>query len=90
MTLRRPKNPGARRHLERTPAQETAFRVFRLRGLYWMLHALTGPRLQAAKHLVDTELSLLGAETETDRHARRRSEWAAADADPEQFQEVPF
>ena len=94
MTLRRPKNPGARRHVRRTAAQERAFRVFRLRGLYWMLHALTGPRLEFAKQLVDWELTRLGAEPESERYARRRREWLAEadalDAQDRQFEEIVF
>lgn len=74
MSLRRPKKPGSRRHVERTPAQETAFRIFRLRGLYWMAHALTGARQAAFKALIDAEIADLGAETETARHARRLRE----------------
>lgn len=82
--LRRPKNPGSRAHVERTPAQWKAFRIFQLRGLYWSLGALTGPRLTFARQLVDWELTRLGAETESDRYARQRAEaearWAAEDA----------
>ena len=80
MTLRRPKKPGSRRDLKRTPAQETAFRVFRLRGLFYMAYALTGSRREAMQRLVDAEISRLGAEPEGDRYARKRG------AD----QEVPF
>lgn len=101
--LRQPKRPGVRRHVRRTVAQERAFRVFRLRGLYWMLHALTGPRLEFAKQLVDWELTRLGAEPETERYARRRREWdledgASSSSDEQaapvlgddEFEEVPF
>lgn len=101
--LRKPKRPGVRQHVQRTEAQERAFRVFRLRGLYWMLHALTGPRLEMAKMLVDWELTRLGAETETDRYARRRREWdledGASSSSDEQaapvevetdFEDIPF
>lgn len=101
--LRQPKRPGARRHVPQTEAQKRAFRVFRLRGLYWMLHALTGPRLEMAKMLVDWELTRLGAEPESERYARRRRQWdleagvastsdeqAAPDLDDDEFEEIPF
>lgn len=75
VSLARPKKPGSRAHLQRTPAQETAFRVFRLRGLWWSLFGgLTGERLQHARALIDAELADLGAETQSARWARQKRE----------------
>ena len=96
MTLRRPKNPGARRHIKRTEAQERAFRVFRLRGLWFSLYGgLTGHRLAAAQALIDAELADLGAETQTARwarHQREMDERLAAEeaAQAETFADLPF
>lgn len=95
MTLRRPKKPGARAHLQRTEAQERAFRVFRLRGLYCMAYALTGERRAAALALIDAEIESLGAESETARADRRRREfeerWAREDAAAADLErELPF
>lgn len=93
--MRRPKNPGARAHLARTPAQETAFKAFRLRGLWWALYALSEPRRSAAQRLVDAELVAIGHEPQTERRLRhiREQEAATAAATRERFlleEELPF
>jgi len=96
VTLRRPKNPGTRRHIKRTDAQERAFRVFRLRGLWFSLYGgLTGHRLAAAQALIDAELADLGVETQTARRARERRELyerlAAEEAAERELEaELPF
>jgi len=96
VTLRRPKNPGTRRHIKRTDAQERAFRVFRLRGLWFSLYGgLTGHRLAAAQALIDAELADLGVETQTARRRRETRELyerlaAEEAARAETFADLPF
>lgn len=95
MTLRRPKKPGSRAHLTRTPAQDRAFTILRLRGLWWMVFPLKGWRRDVARLLIDYELLSLGAETQTVREARRRAELDArleanAEARRLTFEEIPF
>lgn len=72
--LRKPKNPGSRRHLERTPAQEKAFRAFRLRALWHQAGLLTAGRAGTARDMIDLELRELGFEAEGDREAARIAE----------------
>lgn len=52
------------------------WRIFKLRGLYAQVSMLTGERKTVARALVDQELALLGAETETKRDADRRAKWS--------------
>jgi hypothetical protein len=79
--VKRTKNPGSRAHLTRTPAQERAFRAFRLRGVYWMLTVLTGPRRELAQMMVDWELQSLGVERESERYEKRRKWYGLSDLD---------
>lgn len=77
----------------RTPAQEAAtdraFRIFRLRGLYYQALLLTGERREQAQAAVDAELRLLGAKTH-DEHAAEVAARMASDHDPEDFAEPAF
>lgn len=65
----------------RTPAQEVAtersFKIFRLRGLWYMCLILTGERRAAAQQLVDDELALLGAKPQAQHDAERFARWDA-------------
>lgn len=98
MTLRRAKNPRSRPPKALTPAQKVAWQAFRLRGLYHQTNLLTGERRAAAQAAIDAELDRIGHETETDRWARRRREWEAADAAeaeaersrPAMIEDIPF
>lgn len=58
----------------RTPAQKAAHQrnwmIWRLRGLYWQMHLLTGERRARAIEQLDAELSALGAEPQSTRTAR--------------------
>lgn len=73
-------------------ARARSWKIFRLRGLYAQLYALTGPRRTIAQGLVDQELELIGAETETARHARRRRELDERYAEDvsEALEPIPF
>lgn len=58
-----------------TPAQKKArernWRIYKLRGLWWILSShLSGKRLDTARKLVDEELAELGAEPASDRIER--------------------
>lgn len=48
-------------------ARDRSWRIFKLRGLYAQVSLLTGERRTVARALVDQELALLGAESETKR-----------------------
>ena len=50
------------------------WRVWKLRGLYWNSHPLTGDQLALHRANVDDALRALGAEPETERHERLRRE----------------
>ncbi|MDO9471926.1 MAG: hypothetical protein Q7J28_02640 [Caulobacter sp.] len=77
----------------RTQAQEAAtdraFRIFRLRGLYYQALLLTGERREQAQAAVDAELRLLGAKTHAE-HAAEVAEHLAAEPHPDDFAELPF
>lgn len=89
MTLRRPKNPGTRRDVKRSPAQEVAWTAFRLRALWHQASLLTGERRAAAQAAVDAELERIGYPTESERQAVRRARWdAELQSQPEEFEEV--
>ncbi|MCR5875123.1 hypothetical protein LRS10_13575 [Phenylobacterium sp. J426] len=77
MSLRRPKNPGSRRHVERTPAQETAWRIFRLRALWHQACLLTRVRADAVRALIDDEIVACGGEAECFRRAKREADHLA-------------
>lgn len=77
MTFRpRPYDPNRPRKPEseaQAAARQRAFRIFRLRGLHSLCWLLTADRRVVAQALVDQELTLLGAESETKRQADRRA-----------------
>lgn len=77
MTLRRPKNPGSRRHLDWTPAQQAAFRIFRLRALWHQAVMLRRERADAVRKLIDDEIAAAGAEPECFRQAAREAAFLA-------------
>lgn len=87
MSLRRPKNPGARRDLKRTPAQEAAWRIFRLRSLWHLAGLLSRDRADGVRTLIDDEIHALGAPPECFRQAVRESRWLDNKIEPE---ELPF
>lgn len=97
MTLRLSRKPWHERK-KLTPAQEAAnarsFRIFRLRGLWHFAVILSPERRDAMQALIDAELADLGAEPNTQRQARIRAAWAAADQrerDLEELEaELPF
>ena len=79
----------------RTPAQDDALRVMRIRGLFYHSYTLSGWRAKVMRLLCDAELIARGQETQTARDARKRAEFeaqlAADDAIREiDFAEVPF
>lgn len=82
------KRPSAKQNQSRT----RSWRIFRLRGLYWQIHLLTGSRRTMGHALIDQELELLGAETETMRIERRRRELDERYAEDvsEALEPIPF
>lgn len=74
----------------RTAAQESAWRVFRLRALWHQASLLSGERRRAVQRLIDSEILGRGAEPERKRQERRWREWDARDAAPDTFEEVAF
>ena len=82
------KRPSAKQKQSRT----RSWRIFRLRGLYWQIHLLTGSRRTMGHALIDQELELLGAETETMRIERRRRELDERYAEDvsEALEPIPF
>jgi hypothetical protein len=82
------KRPSAKQNQSRT----RSWRIFRLRGLYSQIYLLTGSRRTMGHALIDQELELLGAETETMRIERRRRELdeELRTLDSEAFDEITF
>jgi hypothetical protein len=66
-------------------ARDRNNRIWRLRGLWHQQHLLTGSRRTMALALVDAELELLGAESETARRDRRLAELNASISEQEQI-----
>lgn len=89
MTLRQSKTPRIN-YTPRTPAQEAAWRAFRLRAVWSQVGLLSPARATAARHLIDAELTDMGFQSEGDRQAARRAKWEAEDAAETEFEEVPF
>jgi hypothetical protein len=96
MSLRQRKPGAPRRGM--TPAQAAAnrrsFQIFRLRGLWSLAYALSPNRRAIVHALIDQDLTDLGAEPESKRHAERLAAWERVEArertDAELEAELPF
>lgn len=64
---RKPGRPPSERQ---KAARDRNWQIFKLRGLWYQVWALTGDRRVAAQASVDQELELLGAESEGTRRRR--------------------
>ena len=69
----------------RKEQRERAWRIFQLRGLYHQVYILTGWRRRVAQWLVDEQLRMLGAETQSERMRRNVRQWELEDET-----EIPF
>lgn len=68
--LRKCRPPSAKQRA----ARDRNWRIWKLRGLWWNSFPMTGERLLAFRLAIDAELTVLGAEPETERQARKRHE----------------
>lgn len=82
---------------KRTPAQEVAqeraFRIFRLRGLWSQAFLLSSENRAMAQSAIDAEIVSLGAVPESVRHAEREAEFNArwvAKGGPDLSEPIPF
>lgn len=88
--LRKPKKPGSRAGREWTEAQQMAFRVFSLRGLWSLCGRLSPGRMAEVQAIIDEELLMLGAEPEWSRRARRLFEMERERRQRIMDEELPF
>jgi len=67
----RPSGPPSRAQVS---ARERAWHIRRLRGLWYQVDVLTPARRRLAQQVIDDDLEAIGAEPQTQRHARERAE----------------
>lgn len=68
------RTPRAPRSAAQEAATARAFKIVRLRGLWFLVGVLDGWRARSARCLIDDNLKALGAEPQTARRDRERQE----------------
>lgn len=64
------RKPGPPPSERQKAARDRNWQIFKLRGLWYQVYALTEERRELARLAIDAELLLLGAEDETSRRDR--------------------